>query len=53
MLVPNAIGHHAARAFEQPRSFEEFLFRLHATSPCDFFPIELVGQCDRRHREGF
>jgi hypothetical protein len=54
MLMPNAVGHHAAHPLEEPRSLEELVLRPHGTSPCDFFPIQLVGQRDnRRHRGGF
>jgi hypothetical protein len=52
MLVPDAVGHHAARALEEPRSLEKFLSGLHHAGPYDFFPIELVGQRDNRPDRG-
>ena len=48
--MTDAITHYAARPFEQPRPFEQLVFRRHRTRADDFFAVEDVGHNgDRLH----
>lgn len=42
MLMTDAILHHAAGALEQPRPFEQLVFRCHRARTDDFFSEEKV-----------
>jgi len=43
VLMADAVHHHAARALEQPRSFEKLLGRFRRASASDFLGVQSIG----------
>ena len=52
VLVADAVGHQAAGAIEQPRSFEQLVARLHGARALDFLGVQSINKRGKRRHRG-